>query len=103
MNKPRDVAVIVGSLRKDSLNRKLANVLAQIAPGSLNLNEVEIGHLRSTTKIVTTRRLLYGLPFVSALGLQMRFSSSRRSTTGRWRPHWSGRQRFARRHRRVRC
>ena len=54
MNETRGVAVIVGSLRKDSLNRKLANVLAQI---------------------------------VSALGLQMRFSSSRRSTTGRWRPH----------------
>ena len=45
MNETRDVAVIVGSLRKDSLNRKLANVLAQIAPGSLNLNEVEIGQL----------------------------------------------------------
>ena len=45
MNETRGVAVIVGSLRKDSLNRKLANVLAQIAPGSLNLNEVEIGHL----------------------------------------------------------
>ncbi|MGY4402289.1 NAD(P)H-dependent FMN reductase [Bradyrhizobium sp. USDA 3315] len=45
MNETRDVAVIVGSLRKDSINRKLANALAEIAPGSLNLNEVEIGHL----------------------------------------------------------
>ena len=45
MNEIRDVAVIVGSLRKESINRKLANALAQLAPGSLKLSEVEIGHL----------------------------------------------------------
>jgi chromate reductase len=45
MNETRDVAVIVGSLRKDSINRQLANALAQLAPGSLKLSEVEIGHL----------------------------------------------------------
>jgi hypothetical protein len=31
MDKIRDVAVIVGSLRKDSINRKVANALAELA------------------------------------------------------------------------
>ena len=39
------VAVIVGSLRKDSLNRKMAKALAAIAPASLSLEIVEIGGL----------------------------------------------------------
>jgi chromate reductase, NAD(P)H dehydrogenase (quinone) len=41
----RDVAVFVGSLRKDSTNRNLANALAELAPSSLKLNVVEIGQL----------------------------------------------------------
>jgi chromate reductase len=41
----RDVAVLVGSVRKDSLNRKLAHVLREIAPPSLALEEIAIGHL----------------------------------------------------------
>jgi chromate reductase len=41
----RDVVVIVGSIRKDSLNRKLAHALEEIAPASLKLEEVAIGHL----------------------------------------------------------
>lgn len=45
MAKIRDVAVIVGSLRKDSINRKLALALAELAPSGLNLSFVEIGHL----------------------------------------------------------
>jgi chromate reductase, NAD(P)H dehydrogenase (quinone) len=39
------IAVLVGSLRKDSLNRKMANALAAIAPASLRLEVVEIGGL----------------------------------------------------------
>jgi chromate reductase len=39
------VAVIVGSLRKDSINRKVANALAELAPASLKLVIVEIGDL----------------------------------------------------------
>lgn len=31
MDKIRDVALIVGSLRKDSINRKVANALAELA------------------------------------------------------------------------
>ncbi len=39
------VAVLVGSLRKDSINRKLAHALAALAPDSLKLQSVEIGEL----------------------------------------------------------
>lgn len=45
MDKTSDVAVIVGSLRKDSINRKVANALAELAPAALKLSIVEIGHL----------------------------------------------------------
>jgi hypothetical protein len=45
MVKHRDVAVIVGSLRKDSINRKVANALAELAPAGLKLGIVEIGQM----------------------------------------------------------
>ncbi|MDZ4738913.1 MAG: NAD(P)H-dependent oxidoreductase [Alphaproteobacteria bacterium] len=45
MDKTHNVAVIVGSLRKDSINRKVANALAELAPGALKLGVVEIGQL----------------------------------------------------------
>ena len=45
MSSPRDVAVIVGSLRKESFNRKMAKAIAAIAPASLKLEIVEIGNL----------------------------------------------------------
>ena len=45
MNKSRDVAVIIGSLRKDSINRKVANALVELAPAGLKLSIVEIGQL----------------------------------------------------------
>lgn len=41
----RDVAVIVGSLRRDSINRKIANILIGLAPDSLRPQIVEIGDL----------------------------------------------------------
>ena len=41
----RNVAVFVGSLRKASLNRKLALAMAELAPSSLKLSIVEIGEL----------------------------------------------------------
>jgi chromate reductase len=41
----RDVAVLVGSLRKGSFNRKMALALAQLAPATLKLGIVEIGAL----------------------------------------------------------
>ena len=45
MDKIHDVAVIVGSLRKGSLNRHVANALAGLAPATLKLSIIEIGHL----------------------------------------------------------
>ena len=45
MTKTRTVAVIVGSLRKESLNRKAALALAGLAPEGLELSIVEIGDL----------------------------------------------------------
>lgn len=45
MNKVHDVAVLVGSLRKASLNRKLAQALIELAPPSLRLQIIEIGDL----------------------------------------------------------
>jgi chromate reductase, NAD(P)H dehydrogenase (quinone) len=45
MSAPRDVAVIVGSLRRDSYSRKIANVLADLAPPTLRLEIVPIGGL----------------------------------------------------------
>jgi len=41
----RDVAVLVGSLRKESYNRKAANALAAMAPSGLKLEIVEIRDL----------------------------------------------------------
>jgi chromate reductase, NAD(P)H dehydrogenase (quinone) len=35
MNEPRDVAVIVGSLRQASFSRKMAHALAAVAPEAL--------------------------------------------------------------------
>ena len=45
MPQTRNVAVLVGSLRKDSYNRKMARALAQVAPEGLKLEIVEIGQL----------------------------------------------------------
>jgi chromate reductase len=45
MSEKRDVAVVVGSLRKGSFNRMTAHALAALAPPSLALEIVEIGDL----------------------------------------------------------
>jgi chromate reductase, NAD(P)H dehydrogenase (quinone) len=42
---PYSVAVLIGSLRRDSLNRKMARALEGLAPSSLRLVEVAIGGL----------------------------------------------------------
>ena len=41
----RKVAVLVGSLRKESFNRKLANALPELAPPELTFEQIEIGGL----------------------------------------------------------
>ena len=45
LDKTRDVAVIVGTLRKDPINGKLTNALAELASASPKLSIVEIAHL----------------------------------------------------------
>lgn len=45
MKNTHHVAVIVGSLRQGSFNRQVARALAELAPASLKLEIVEIGHL----------------------------------------------------------
>lgn len=39
------IAVFIGSLRKESYNRRLAELLISLAPPSLKMNIIEIGHL----------------------------------------------------------
>jgi len=45
MSSKRKVAVLVGSLRKGSYSRMIARALAELAPGSLELEIIEIGEL----------------------------------------------------------
>src|ERR1700730_1248601 len=44
-DKPMNVCVLVGSLRKASINGMLANALMSLAPPSMKLEKVEIGQL----------------------------------------------------------
>ncbi len=39
------IAVVVGSLRKDSFNRKMANAIVKLAPSDFSFKQVEIGDL----------------------------------------------------------
>ncbi len=39
------IAVIVGSLRRDSFNRKLANAMVRLAPADFTLKQIQIGDL----------------------------------------------------------
>jgi len=45
MSAVRDIAVLVGSLRKESFTRKTARAQIEVAPSSLKLEIVEIGRL----------------------------------------------------------
>ena len=39
------IAVIVGSLRKDSFNRKLANAIVRLAPSEFSFKQVQIDNI----------------------------------------------------------
>src|SRR5690606_10253818 len=41
----KKISVLIGSLRKDSLNKKIANELIKLAPTGLDFEILEIGHL----------------------------------------------------------
>jgi chromate reductase len=51
MEKLMNVCVLVGSLRKASLNEMLANALMSLAPSSMKLETVEIGQLPRHARI----------------------------------------------------
>ena len=51
MTKTHNVAVIVGSLRKDSLNRKAALALAKLAPANLASRSSRSATCRFTTRM----------------------------------------------------
>src|SRR6187399_277233 len=42
---PKQVGYVIGSLRKDSYNRKLANALVKLGPTDFNFKELRIGDL----------------------------------------------------------
>jgi chromate reductase, NAD(P)H dehydrogenase (quinone) len=44
MNQYR-IAVVIGSLRKDSFNRKMANAIVKLAPSEFSFQQLEIGDL----------------------------------------------------------
>ena len=81
MDKTRDVAVIVGSLRKDSINRKVAHALGEVAPSGLKLSIIEIGQLPSRHSVrgrhesVSLAVRKQRRPQVRAAGLPARRSS----------------------------
>lgn len=45
MSNPKDIVVIVGSIRANSISGMVANALAEVAPESLKLEQVPIAHL----------------------------------------------------------
>ncbi|EGV28603.1 NADPH-dependent FMN reductase [Thiorhodococcus drewsii AZ1] len=71
------IAVIVGSLRRDSFNRKLADAIAKLAPPSFSFSQVQIGDLplynqdddaspaASVTRLKTEIAAAQGLLFVT--------------------------------------
>ena len=64
MDKTHNVAVIVGSLRKDSINRKVANALVEVAPEGLKLSFVEIGQFPGRAHHVDDLSVLFAGQFV---------------------------------------
>jgi chromate reductase len=43
MSEPRKVGLFIGSLRKDSYTRKMANAMIEVAPKNLRITEISIG------------------------------------------------------------
>ena len=51
------IAVVVGSLRRDSFNHKLANALAKLAPAEFSFQQVQIADLPLYNQDTTPTRL----------------------------------------------
>lgn len=52
----RSVAVLVGSLRRDSINRKLAHAMAKLAADKLEFRFVELGDVPLYNEDLPSRR-----------------------------------------------
>jgi chromate reductase len=75
---PYPIAVLVGSLRRDSANRKLASAMAQLAPPNFSFTQLQIGNLplytqdndtnqaESVKRLKTEVKAARGLLFVTA-------------------------------------
>jgi len=94
MEKPMNVCVLVGSLRKASINGMLANALISLAPSSLKLEIVEIGNCPFSIRDLETGSspAQWTARSASASRLLTRCCSSRPNITARCRPfsrmHW---------------
>ena len=93
MEKPMNVCVLVGSLRKASLNGMLANALMSLAPSSMKLEIVEIGQLPFFNQdLETAATPAQWTAFRQRIKAAERCCSSRPNITGRCRPlsrmHW---------------
>jgi chromate reductase, NAD(P)H dehydrogenase (quinone) len=72
------IAVVIGSLRKDSFNRKLANAIVKLAPPEFSFKQVQIGDLplynqdddanqaESVKRLKNEIKAAHGLLFVTA-------------------------------------
>ena len=75
---PRQVGYVIGSLRKDSYNRKLANALIRLGPPDFNFKELRIGDLPlydqddDRSQAPEVQRLKSELRAVDALTLEVR-------------------------------
>ena len=66
---PRDVAVLVGSLRKDSFNRKIANAMRELAAGDADSSRSSrSASCRSTTRTSRPTRRRRGRAFRDRVG-----------------------------------
>jgi hypothetical protein len=92
MDKPVNVCVLVGSLRKASFNRRLANALISLAPSSMKLDIVEIGQLPLYNEDLETDPPPNGSRFGSLSRRPTQCYSSRPNITVRFQPpskmHW---------------
>jgi hypothetical protein len=86
MIKPHNVAVLVGSLRRDSVNRKVSGALIELAPSTLKLSLIEIGGFLFTTRMTRLIRTLLGRSFATVSMPSMVFCSSPRSITDQFLP-----------------
>jgi chromate reductase len=87
MSSPCSVVVLVGSLRQDSINRKVARALIAQAPASLKPEIVEIGQLPLYNQDGDDNPPSNGWSSAGESVVPAPFCSSRRSTIVRFLRH----------------